>query len=274
MRDDAMRRLTAADPIRDRPTPEPAAALVDRWIAAGAVDGPQPPVAPSALRTAWSERLIAWTLSALLIAAVGTASAAAALTALTGSPLPGSADAYTVSPAPGTTRVGETRAEDPDGGPPWAVRLGAAEAGLVCLGIGQVQDGQLCLVGLDAVFRPVPPAGADDCGAPPTGTRSTVGTRTFLGEPRSRSVTVVYGLRAPEGSSVAVRYADGAFRALPVAPDGSFIVARRGNLTPQSPQIEIGLPGGKLDVVRLSPSSARPHPAPPERPLDPSEAPR
>lgn len=268
MVDRTMQRLSAANPISEVPSPAPVDDLLARWEAAGLLDAP-----PSARR--WRERLTTWLASGLLIAAVGTASAAAALTALTGSPLPPSADAFTVSPKPGTTRLSTVRADDPDGGPPWGVRVGAAQAGLVCLGVGQVQGNQLGLVGLDGVFRAVPPAGADDCGAAPgPSSPSIVQTRTFLGEPRSHSVTVVYGMRGP-GSAVRVRYADGMTKVLPVGRDGTFVVARRGNLSPQSPRIEITLPAPSraMRLIDLSPSSAQPL-APTERPFDASEAPR
>ncbi|MEN0015365.1 MAG: hypothetical protein AAGC46_18495, partial [Solirubrobacteraceae bacterium] len=154
MLDDAMRRLQAANPVAAAPpvrsvddviagwgaaaAPEPgrAADTLHRSVA-GRVTPTTPPEADPTGGTAAPapSRRAPWRatgLSVVLALAVGTGSAAAALTAFTGHPIPQSTDTVTVRPAAGTTHVSTVRAVDPDGGPPWGLRIGTAPGGLQC----------------------------------------------------------------------------------------------------------------------------------------------
>ena len=67
--------------------------------------------------------------------------------------------------APGTSRVLDVRAADPDAdAPPWTVRVSRSHAGLVCTTVGQALNGEFGLVGLDGTFRALPEANADAWG--------------------------------------------------------------------------------------------------------------
>jgi hypothetical protein len=55
-------------------------------------------------------------------------------------------------PLPGHSRLLPLRAPDPDGGPPWGIRILRTTRGLVCLQLGRVQDNQLGQLGVDGSF--------------------------------------------------------------------------------------------------------------------------
>ncbi len=77
---------------------------------------------------------------------------------------PGAADLSPAqTPVPGTTRIAAARAADPAGGPPWALRIARSTDGQVCSTIGQVRRGVFGIVGLDGVFRRIPPGITDAC---------------------------------------------------------------------------------------------------------------
>lgn len=230
MHDASINRLRGANPIVAAPAVRPVDDLIASWG--------EPATPTGKRRRSW---LRSTGLSVVVALGVGTGSAAVALAALTGSPIPGrGGDTVTVRPAAGSTHLSTVRAVDPDGGPPWALRIGTAPGGLQCLGIGQVQDGRLGLVGLDDRFRAVEPAGADDCGVAPSPKRFTAQARTFLGKTVRVPVTVIYGVRGTALTSVRVRYLDSVSVALPVGADGGFVIARRGSLEELQPRLELG----------------------------------
>jgi hypothetical protein len=53
---------------------------------------------------------------------------------------------------PGSTKLLAVRTEDPDGGPPWGLRLYKTESGSTCVQVGRVNAGQLGIVGSDGAF--------------------------------------------------------------------------------------------------------------------------
>jgi len=55
-------------------------------------------------------------------------------------------------PLPGHSRLLPLRAPDPDGGPPWGIRILRTTRGLVCLQLGRVQNNQLGQLGVDGAF--------------------------------------------------------------------------------------------------------------------------
>ncbi len=56
-------------------------------------------------------------------------------------------------PAPGASQLLPLRVPDPEGGPPWGMRIVRTTRGEVCEQIGRVQDGQLGELGIDGVFH-------------------------------------------------------------------------------------------------------------------------
>ena len=127
--------------------------------------------------------------------------------------------------APGTSRVPDLRAADPEPGqPPWTLRVSRSDTGLQCSAVGQVKDGAFGLVGLDGVFRELPEANADACGEPGT----LLGTRIFAAK-RSRDVrTVVNGVAGEDLERVTIAVAGGQPRTVPHSAEGGFAFALRG----------------------------------------------
>ena len=171
----------------------------------------------------------------LLVAAalpvVMTASAAAAtLTVLRGSPLPGPSEEVAgihATPVPGSSKVEPMRARDPGGGPPWALRVARSKTELVCTTVGQVVEGEFGIVGLDRRFRPLSETAVDGCGQLRRNATSLVGARVFDAPRRSDVRTVVDGFAGAELRSVSITAGSSA-RSVPVGPDGTFVAVLRG----------------------------------------------
>jgi hypothetical protein len=76
---------------------------------------------------------------------------------LSGAPVrPGGSPNPTVGegvPATGASRLLSLRVPDPEGGPPWGMRIVSTTRGEVCVQIGRVQHGQLGELGIDGVFH-------------------------------------------------------------------------------------------------------------------------
>ncbi|MEV4419429.1 hypothetical protein AB0L40_05560 [Patulibacter sp. NPDC049589] len=109
-----------------------------------------------------------------LLVSVGTLAVAGGAIAATGAlstgdpvpPDPQARPAGWSGPDPGSERViGSVSAKDPDGGPDWGIRIYSPRRprGIVCTGIGRVQDDTIGVVGRDGVFHddgrfhPLPP---------------------------------------------------------------------------------------------------------------------
>ena len=92
------------------------------------------------------------TLAIALAVALGLAGVAYAATQLieTGEPVPPPPHSGSLLDriVPGTTRVLPVRAADPDGGPPWGLRVFRAKSGAFCVQTGRVVTGSLhaCLL--------------------------------------------------------------------------------------------------------------------------------
>lgn len=241
MGDDLMRRLRAADSVRPEALALPELADLEAgWPAREAT---------AATRRAPRKRWTGGFLSLSLAALVATGSAAATLTVVTGDPL-GRVESVAVAPAAGTERIASVRAEDPDGGPPWTVKVGRAEPGLVCLNVGQVQGGQLGIRGLDGRFRTSAVGGADQCAVPPKNGAMLANARTFVGQTQAEATSVIYGIAAPDMRELRIVYPDGASKRLALDETRAFVVARRGTITHTSPSLwwktDPGAPGGGM----------------------------
>jgi hypothetical protein len=69
-----------------------------------------------------------------------------------GSEVPPNPSAYEGAVIPRTVRLLPLRVSDPDGGPPWALRVLKTTRGLMCLQIGRVVNGRLGALGEDGAF--------------------------------------------------------------------------------------------------------------------------
>ena len=73
---------------------------------------------------------------------------------------PRSARAASGVPSDGAARLLPLRVADPDGGPPWGLRLAPTSRGMTCLQIGRVVDERLGVIGSDGRFHRAPAAAA------------------------------------------------------------------------------------------------------------------
>lgn len=92
-------------------------------------------------------------IAAVLLAG-GTIALAATGVILTGAAVPA---AKPVGPSEGvgtpvSSRLLALRVQDPEGGPPWGLRIVETSRGLVCAQVGRVHDGQLGELGTDGAF--------------------------------------------------------------------------------------------------------------------------
>ena len=238
---DAFDRLVARDPVQPDDLAVPALADLERgWAEAPAEEAPR--------GSRWSRWHGGGFLSISLAALVATGAAAATLTAVTGNPL-GRVESTAVAPMGGTEHIARVTARDPDGGPPWTVRIGSADAGLVCLNVGQLQRGAFGIRGLDGVFRTSAVGGADQCAVAPNGRAMLANARTFVGRGEGGSTSVVYGIAGPDVRELRVVYPDGAAKALPVDRGGAFVVARRGTITHTAPSLQWTAPNATFGTI-------------------------
>lgn len=178
-----------------------------------------------------------WSLRTVLaaVALAGTTAAAAGagtLYALRGSviPAPAAVDVpREQTPVPGSARVSALRVADPAGdAPPWTLRIARSDTGYLCSTVGQVQDGDFGIVGLDRRFRPLAEGIADSCGQEQRGTASLIGARVFDGRTPREVRTVVNGVAGTGLRRVDVETAGGTTRAAVDPQAGAFAAVLRG----------------------------------------------
>ncbi len=190
-------------------------------------------------------------------------------------------------PEPGGSRLLPLRVSDPEGGPPWGMRIIRTSREEVCLQVGRVQDGQLGVLGVDGAFKddgefhPLP---LDSLPARrPEIVGSSVNTTTscflpgqaFIGShiamrvsaaeeslgrrpqtaPRRDLRDVYFGLLGPQAVSVSYRQ-DGSQRTQAALPGaGTYLIVRPFN----GAEVEFGgsssgpfgqlAPGGSVDLL-------------------------
>ena len=144
-------------------------------------------------------------------------------------------------PVDQSARLLPLRAPDPDGGPPWGMRMVTTSRGQLCLQVGRVVDDQLGVLGGDGRLHPLPVAAASAAFAPcipPDGAgRFYTGIQRggfasgavhdplchkacAQGEPRQ----LAYGLLGSEVKKIT--FADGSVQE-PAAPDGAYLFVRK-----------------------------------------------
>jgi hypothetical protein len=208
-------------------------------------------------------------LVACLVVATGSALAATGVFR-TGSPV--GAEVQPISDAnegvaiPGSIHVLALRVADPDGGPPWGLRVEKTTRGLMCVQAGRVVDGRIGVLGQDGAFGDdgaFHPLSADLFSGLDCGTEDARGD-AFLNEqdhgipasgltgdarhasggcyaasaparscPPSARREVLFGLLGPDAVSITHETADGASVTTPTAgSDGAYLIVLPDNTRP------------------------------------------
>jgi len=201
-----------------------------------------------------------WLIAGLIVlmVLVAAAGAAAVLLISEGSPLPplNAADvAPWEHPVQGSAMLAGLDATDPEGGPPWDVRLFKSSSGETCTTVGQIFNGKFGIVGLDRVFRELPLTGVDACGVPGIAGPVLAGARQFSGRTAAEARTVVNGIAGPGARSVTA-YGPGGERRLTLGPQGTFITVYQGLLGEVRPRIVVISADGRTDAVSFTASAA------------------
>jgi hypothetical protein len=158
-----------------------------------------------------------------------------------------------------TSRLLALRAPDPAGGPPWGMRIVDTTAGLLCVQVGRVEQGQLGQLGVDGAFagdrrfhllelndlpemREGGVSETSDCIAPGrtfageiAGLDRNAVTATPGGAPPSRFAREVsFGLLGPNARSITYRSEDHT-QTRPVSPPlGAYLLIQRATGTPHN----------------------------------------
>ena len=154
-------------------------------------------------------------------------------------------------PVEGSARLGGLDVPDPDGGPPWDVRIARTRTGAICATPGQVRDGEFGIVGLDRRFRALPPAIADACGIAQPHGATLAAARPLAGGTRLSDLTVVNGVAAPPVKR-AVVYAGGRAVQLRLGARGAFLAVFRGVPEILRPRIVLTEASGRTSTVRFT----------------------
>jgi len=148
------------------------------------------------------------------------------------------------------------RAQDPAGGPPWALRLVKTSRGLACVQLGRLVDGKLGVLGRDGAFgddgrfheRGAEVLAQSDCQSPDAAGHVFI-AMTYVGLPDSGNAggcraqadakapapvcppgslrEIFYGLLGPQGKAVTYADADGRVRHVAASgPEGAYVVVR------------------------------------------------
>lgn len=157
------------------------------------------------------------------------------------------------APLAASVTFGGRPVADPDGAPPWEVRLARSKAGERCVAIGQIVDRRFGLVGLDRIFRPLPVGAGDACTAAPRGQQVVAGARNLLGRGRVTPKTIVSGLAGPGVKSVAVRSAAGT-TTVALGRDRSFLAVLRGAAEELRPAVLVRTEDGAERRIGLAES--------------------
>jgi hypothetical protein len=192
-------------------------------------------------------------LAGVLLALLAATAAAATFYVLRSSPIAPFAPDDVVPEqrvAPGSSRVLDLRAADPDRtAPPWALRLSRSQTGLLCGTVGQAQGGEFGIVGLDGRFRTLPEANADACSAPPL-----VGTRVFDADDEAAVRTVVNGVAGAGLERVTIAVRGGPPEPVEHSAEGAFLRAFTGFPEDVQPVVELRFAGGRTRELALAAS--------------------
>jgi hypothetical protein len=234
----------------------------ERRLATGGDRAGESPGSRRARGPARRLRLLA--LALVCVLATTTIALAATGVILTGAPVrpegPLNPSAGEGVPAPGASQLLALRVPDPEGGPPWGMRIVRTTRGKVCEQIGRVQDGQLGELGIDGVFHddgrfhPIPtdvlpetsrvgrPSPEDDATATVScqlAGQVTVGEHVGVdrsagaadgherAQPRSDLRDLSFGLLGADAVSVGFREGASVHSEPVLAPLGAYLIVRR-----------------------------------------------
>lgn len=177
-------------------------------------------------------------------------------------------------PKPGSTRLLRLRVPDPDGGPPWGMRIVTTTRGLTCLQVGRVENNQLGELGIDGAFHddgrfhPLPAdvlpldagsgisaneschlAGQAFAGELGGIDRSAFGSENVPTQPRRDLREISYGQLGRQAVSVTYHF-EGSQRTSPVVSGiGAYLIVQRMPVTGQ-----VGVSGGGIGIDGRRPS--------------------
>ena len=147
------------------------------------------------------------------------------------------------------------RVTDPQGGPPWGLRLVRTTRGDTCVQLGRVQGDQLGSLGIadawnnDHQFHPIPPSARDaqDCGSTDAAGHGFV-NRGVLGESASANLGGDW-IKGPQASGCRLPIGGGN-TSRPLCPPGSNRIVFYGLLGPDATGITYQTPDGALATQR------------------------
>ena len=155
----------------------------------------------------------------------------------------------------GDSRMLPMRVADPQGGPPWGLRLVRTSRGDTCVELGRVQNGQLGSLGIDDAwnndheFHAIPPSApvAQDCGITDAAGHGYV-NRGVLGESASANLSGDF-IKGPQASGCRLPVG-GEDPSLPYCPGGTNRIVFYGLLGPDAVSVTYRKPGGGLATER------------------------
>jgi hypothetical protein len=163
---------------------------------------------------------------------------------------------------PGSSRLLPLRIADPEGGPPWGLRLVKTSRDDTCVQLGRVEDGQIGSLGIDDAwknddrFHTISPKDdpADQCGSTDAAGYGYV-NRGVLGKQASANPTPP-GCRLPQYLSLMGRHGAPRFHppvsTSPGCPAGAGRVVFFGLLGPDATSVTYRTPGGSLATERTA----------------------
>jgi hypothetical protein len=263
MRGDALDRLRSENPlpellpglpleaIRERLDQDPAPGL-EPAMRAGFRSHAQ---SPGHLRL--GRRLPAWRLVVVLVGLVVVTPAIAAATNWfgLGAPqrLPSRSPENAGRALPGTSELLGLRVPDPQGGPPWGLRIVHTSRADICLQFGRVESGRLGSLGIDDAFHndhrfhPFPNSSIGSaCGTTDAAGHGFVNA-WYSGEVANANPMILRGLPANNCRPAGDESGHG-----PLCPPGSTRIVFTGLLGPDATSITYKAPDGKLRTERTS----------------------
>lgn len=197
--------------------------------------------ARSAPRARRPWRTVALTAAFLsLVAATAAGATVLVLGSAVISPPEGAAPEQTSSA--GTSEVVAPRANDPAGGPPWALRISRSTTGYTCTTVGQVRDGNFGLIGIDGHFRLLPEGVTDAC----ANEAPLVGARVVAADTAGEVRSIVYGVGGSQLRSVTLVTTDGS-RLLKLGARGAFVAALAGYPEDRAIRVHLTFAGGRSE---------------------------
>lgn len=146
------------------------------------------------------------------------------------------------TPVPGTATVESVTSPDPDGGPPWGIRVSRNSRGEPCFAINRVLDGKLGTVS-GTEFHELPLTGPGSCGPEPAPVRYEV--MQGFGQGTGGGRTLIGGLVSSDVDAVTVNGPDSP-RKLEVSKHGAFVTAYEGVLQPRDIPLTVTLKDGTV----------------------------